>query len=341
MGKPYLDRIEDKEASSRVKGEDLLARNKEVKRGEEITGYVSNIQRFSIHDGPGIRTLVFMQGCPLKCQWCCNPEGQKHYPQLRFINIRCAAGGQCDSPCVAVCPEGASTLTEGKVRIDWSLCRNCGRCSQVCLYGARTMLGEKMTVAQVLAEIEKDRPFYQRSGGGVTVGGGEPLAQFGFVLELIKRCKERFLPTAIETCGHVPWQRLKRVSEYLGLMYYDIKHLNPERHRELTGVSNELILTNARRVLSGEINCEVIVRTEVVPGCNDSEEEIGAIARFVAESGGGMMELLPYHALGSAKYWQLGRRYQLTDIKPPSEEQMGRLREIVRSFGLKEMTGVY
>jgi pyruvate formate lyase activating enzyme len=203
------------------------------------------------------------------------------------------------------------------------------------------MLGRRMTIAEVLAEIEQDRCFYNRSGGGVTIGGGEPLAQSEFVLELLKRCQARFLYTAVETCGHVPWRHLKEASEYLNLLYYDIKHMDSIRHKELTGVSNELILRNAKRVLSGKIKCEVIIRTEVVPDCNDSEKDIEAIARFVVESGGKMMELLPYHALGSSKYRQLGMEYALTDIKPPTEEQMQRLRETVESFGLKEMTGVY
>jgi len=202
------------------------------------------------------------------------------------------------------------------------------------------MLGKGMTVEEIMDEIEKDRAAYRKSGGGVSLGGGEPLMQFEFVLELLKRCKERFLHTALETCGHAPWEHLKEVSEYLDLLYYDIKHMDPEKHKELTGVSNELILSNARKVLSGEVECDVIVRTEVVPGCNDSEESIKAIARFVAESGGKMMELLPYHALGSSKYKQLGLEYELTEVRPPADEQMERLRSIVRSFGLKEMTGV-
>ena len=321
---------------------DFLVKSEVINEQKEIMGYISHIQRFSLHDGPGIRTLVFMQGCPLRCKWCCNPEGQKHHPQLRFISVRCASGGRCHSPCVAACPEAAITLSkEGKLQIDWSRCQNCGKCTEVCLYGARTMLGQRMTVAEVLAEIEQDRPFYHRSGGGVTIGGGEPLAQFEFSLELLKRCQARFLHTAMETCGHVPWRHLKEASQYLNLMYYDIKHTNPVRHKELTGVSNELILGNAKRVLSEEVKCEVIIRTEVIPGCNDSEEVVATIAQFVAESGGKMMELLPYHELGSSKYRQLGMEYELTHTKPPPEEQMQRLREIVESFGLKEMTGVY
>ena len=199
-----------------------------------------------------------------------------------------------------------------------------------------------MTVTDVLAEVEKDRMFYRCSGGGMTIGGGEPLVQYTFVLELLRRGHDQHnLHTVLETCGHVPWEHLRQASRYLDLMYYDIKHMNPERHKELTGVSNELILSNAERILSGEVDCDIIVRTEVIPGCNDSADDIGAIAKFVAESGGKMMELLPYHALGSAKFNQLERKYELEDIKSPSDEQMKRLGKIVTSFGLKEMTGVY
>jgi pyruvate formate lyase activating enzyme len=308
---------------------------------KEVVGFVSNIQRFSLHDGPGIRTLVFMQGCPLKCKWCCNPEGQKSYPQLRLLSVKCPGKDTCNATCVEACPEAAISISEkGKPKIDWKHCTNCGKCAEICLYEGLTMLGKKMTVEEVLHEVEKDRAAYRKSGGGVTIGGGEPLAQFDYVLALLRRCKERYLHTAMETCGHAPWEYLEGVSEYLDFMYYDVKHMDPERHKELTGVSNELILSNARKILTGEVKGEVVIRTEVIPGCNDSEEEISAIAKFVSESGGKMMELLPYHALGSSKYGQLGMRYKLPKIKPPTDEQMERLKDIVRSFGLKEMTGV-
>jgi pyruvate formate lyase activating enzyme len=309
---------------------------------KQITGWVFDIQRFSLHDGPGIRTLVFMQGCPLACKWCCNPEGQKHRPQLRFLSIKCVGADTCKALCVDACPEGAISLSpEGKAVTDWELCQSCGKCTEACLFGARTIAGKRMTVEEVLAEVEKDWSFYNRSGGGITVGGGEPLIQFEFVLALLKRCKGRFFHTALETCGHGPWQHLKQISKYIDLLYYDIKHMNPQRHKELTGVSNELILSNARRVLSGEVDCEVIVRIPIVPGYNDSKQDVGAIARFVTESGGTMIELLPYHALGSSKYRQLGIQYELREVRPPSEQQMEKLRNRVKSFGLKEMTGVF
>lgn len=308
----------------------------------QITGWVFDIQRFSLHDGPGIRTLVFMQGCPLACKWCCNPEGQKHRPQLRFLSIKCVGADKCKAPCVDACPEGAISLSpEGKAVTDWELCQSRGKCTEACLFRARTIAGKRMTVEEVLAEVEKDWSFYNRSGGGITVGGGEPLIQFEFVLALLKRCKGRFFHTALETCGHGPWQHLKQISKYIDLLYYDIKHMDPQKHKELTGVSNELILSNAKRVLSGKVDCEVIVRIPIVPGYNDSKQDVGAIARFVTESGGTMIELLPYHALGSSKYRQLGIQYELREVRPPSEQQMEKLRNRVKSFGLKEMTGVF
>ena len=318
----------------------MLQKENTLTERETLAGWISNIQRFSVHDGPGIRTLIFVQGCPLRCKWCCNPEGQRAGSQLSYIPTKCVGPIVCGAPCVRVCPTGASTISEaGKLNIDRNPCINCGKCAQACLHGARTMIGALMTVDEVLSEIEKDRTAYRVSGGGVSIGGGEPLAQPEFVLELLKRCKERFLHTVVETCGHAAWRNLRKVCQYIDLLYYDIKHMDTIIHKELTGVSNELILGNARKVLSGKVPCDVIIRTEVIPGCNDSIENIESTARFVFESGGKMMELLPYHRLGSGKYAQLGMEYELADIEPPSDEHMQQLRNIVKSAGLKEMTG--
>jgi len=195
-----------------------------------------------------------------------------------------------------------------------------------------------MTVEELLAEILKDELFYINSGGGVTMGGGEPLAQFEFTGEFLKRCKEHYLHTAIETCGHAPWKHLQATLEFVDLVYYDIKHMNPVKHREFTGVSNDLILRNARRLLSSN-QAQVIVRVPIVPGCNDSEENIEAIARFVVESGGKMMELLPYHRFGVSKYSQLDMEYELKEVQRPAEEHMQGLRGIVKSLGIEEVTG--
>ena len=304
-----------------------------------MTGIIFDVQRCSIHDGPGIRTLVFMKGCSLRCRWCSNPEGQNNRPEIRFIASKCVGEEKCKIPCVKSCPAGAISLSqEGKPKTDRELCQGCGRCTEACLYGARQLSGRSTTTEELLAEVLKDEPFYRSSGGGVTVGGGEPIMQFEFTREFLKRCKENSLHTAIETCGYVRWEHLKAVLENVDLVYYDIKHMDPVKHQELTGVSNGLILGNAGRLFSTN-KAQVIVRVPIIPDCNDSEENVKATARFVAKSGGKMMELLPYHRFGISKYSQLDREYELKEIQRPTEKHTQRLRSIVKSLGIKEVTG--
>jgi len=308
---------------------------------EGTSGIIFNIQRFSIHDGAGIRTLLFMKGCPLRCKWCSNPEGQKSHPELEFLSVKCVGTEKCNAPCSKVCPVEAITLSEeGKPNTDRGICRNCGKCAEACYYGARTIVGKSMTVEEVLAEVERDKPFYRNSGGGVTVGGGEPLMQSEFVTKFLKKCHERFISTAIETNGYVSWESLKGILEYVDLIYYDVKHMDPLRHKELTGVTNDLILRNAKRIFTSTMDSQIIIRVPILPGCNDSKENIEATIRFVAESGGKMIELLPYHKFGISKYSQYGLQYELNEIESPTKEDMQRLRKIVKSHGLKEMTGI-
>lgn len=308
---------------------------------EGVSGIIFNIQRYSIHDGPGVRTLVFMKGCPLRCLWCGNAEGQKNHPELEFMTIRCVGVVKCNAPCLKACPVEAISLSEeGKPKTDRKFCGNCGKCAEACYYGARKIIGRSMTVEEVLTEVKKDKPFYDDSGGGVTVGGGEPLMQIEFVTEFLKRCREQFLRIAIETSGHAPWESLKKVLEYSDLVYYDIKQMDSMRHKELTGVPNDLILRNALNIFKVNTDCQIIIRVPIVPGCNDSKNNIKATARFVAESGGKMMELLPYHKFGISKYNQCGLECKLKNIQPPSEQDMQKLRDIVKFHGLEEMTGV-
>jgi len=306
----------------------------------ETTGRVFNIQRYSIHDGAGIRTLVFLKGCPLRCLWCSNPESQKGQPELGYIQSRCVGAEDCGAPCIAACPVGAIRLDEaGKAVIDRVKCDACGMCAEACGKDALKVVGREMSVAEVMAEVEKDRPFYRRSGGGVTLGGGEPLAQHRFAAELLKAAQGSYLHTAIETCGHAPWPHLEAVLEHVDLLHFDVKHMDPARHEELTGQSNELILDNLRKVSSIKSPQDVIIRIPVVPGYNDSVENIGATAEFAAGLGFRSIELIPYHRMGTSKYAQYGMAYPLTGCEPPSDADMARLRKIVEEIGMVEVSG--
>ena len=304
------------------------------------TGRVFNIQRYSIHDGAGIRTLVFLKGCPLRCLWCSNPESQKNVPELGYIESRCVGARDCGAPCVASCSVDAIRLNEkGTAVIDRVGCDACGKCALACGKGALKVVGREMTVAQVIAEVEKDRPFYRRSGGGVTVGGGEPLAQYKFTVELLKAAHDTYLHTALETCGYAQWPHFKAVLEHVDLLQFDIKHMDPVKHRELTGQSNELILDNLRKVRSVKEPRDTVIRIPVVPGYNDSEGNIRDTADFAAGLGFRQVELVPYHRLGTSKYAQYGMVNPLAGCEPPPDAEMGRLRDIVSACGASEVGG--
>jgi pyruvate formate lyase activating enzyme len=305
------------------------------------TGRIFNIQRYSLHDGSGIRTLVFLKGCPLRCLWCSNPESQKSTPELGFIEARCVAHEACDAVCVSACPEGAILWSGGgKPEIDRDACNNCGKCAEECCHEALKLVGREMSVAEVLAEVEKDRAFYRRSGGGITIGGGEPMAQYRFTTELLEAAQEEYLHTALETCGHVAWEQLERALRHVDLLHFDLKHMDPRRHQELTGQSNELILSNLGKVLSIKEARDVVIRIPVIPGYNDSGENIRESARFVAQLGFSQIELIPYHQLGASKYPQYGMIYQLDEIAPAAESALEGLRQLVEGLGLREVTGL-
>ena len=304
------------------------------------TGRVFNIQRYSIHDGLGIRTLVFLKGCPLRCLWCSNPESQKSMPELGFIESTCVGAEPCGAPCVSACLEDAVILNgHGKPSIDRDSCNNCGKCAEACCHDALKLVGDEMSVAEVLAEVEKDRAFYRRSGGGVTIGGGEPLAQHRFTAELLEAAREEYLHTAIETSGHGAWKHFEKVLRHVDLLYFDLKQMDPEKHEALTGQSNELILDNLGKALSIKEPQDVVIRIPVIPGCNDSRENIRESARFVAELGITQIELMPYHVFGASKYRQYGMIYQLDEPAPAPESDLQSLRALVESFGLREVTG--
>ncbi|MBT8338651.1 MAG: glycyl-radical enzyme activating protein [Desulfatitalea sp.] len=265
-------------------------------------GVVFNIQRYSIHDGPGIRTTVFLKGCPLRCFWCQNPESHRKEPQVSLNSDACALCGRC----VSVCPTDAISLGTKSSAIDRDKCSGCGKCVQACPNDARSLAGTILTVDEVMRQVFKDVRFYENSGGGVTLSGGEPLYQADFALSILQRCKDSGLHTTIETCGCVSWDVMKNILEYTDLVFFDIKHLQPARHLEGCGKSNSLILANAKKVAE----CKpIIVRVPLIPGFNDSSEAIAEIAQFVkTELGAVEVELLPYNKMGEVKFERLDKK---------------------------------
>lgn len=300
----------------------------------ELKGLVYNIQRYSIHDGPGIRTIVFLKGCPLRCIWCCNPESQFTSQEVIFNPMKCIGCGRC----LEVCPTGTAELY---LKEDYfgakRLCNNCGKCVEVCPSSARELIGNYMSLDEIMKEIENDIPFYRNSGGGVTLSGGEPLIQASFVSLLLKKCQEKGINTAVETAGYVKWENFKKVIQYVDIWLYDIKHLNNKKHKELTGVGNELILENISKIAA--LKKEIIIRVPIISDCQDSLEEVESIAEFARSLKIKEVHLLPYHRLGESKYSQLGRNYKLKGITPPTESSIFRLKEIVELYNLKVYVG--
>lgn len=293
------------------------------------SGIIFNIQRCSIHDGPGIRTLVFLKGCPLRCLWCANPESQAVKPEVSSLFKRCINCGIC----VEICPQNAISVDEGVYKINNELCDDCTLCAEECYAQSKQVIGREVTVDEIIDEIGKDAIFYKRSGGGVTLSGGEPLLQAGFILEVLKRCKELGIHTSIETSGYCDNSIIKNIAEYLDVIYFDIKHMDSEKHKMYTGVSNEKILENLKTL--ADMRKEIIIRVPVIPTYNDSDDNIKNVAAYALSlKSVKKIELLPYHGLGEYKYKSIGKDYKLSDLKEPDIESMNRLCEIIKDAGM-------
>jgi pyruvate formate lyase activating enzyme len=298
------------------------------------TGLIFNLQKYSIHDGPGIRTTVFLRGCPLDCWWCHNPESQTSDPQITVVEARCAACGECWE----VCPQRDFDPERRLPHVDHERCLRCGQCVTVCPTAARQLVGRRMSVAEVLAEILQDRLFYDESGGGVTVSGGEPLLQLDFVSELLAACRAEGVHTALDTCGFARQDDLLAIARLTDLFLYDVKLLDDARHRQYTGVSNAVILQNLRALSA--VHDQIWIRVPIIPGVNDDTENLDATARFVAELRGvRQVTLLPYHKLGVHKAARLGRSPRLGPVDAPSAAYLDHLAERFRHLGLDVRAG--
>ncbi len=268
-----------------------------------MEGKIFDIQRFSIYDGPGIRTNVFFKGCNLRCLWCHNPESQIIDNQLLLYKEKCSGCGACAEICD---------------KINTDDCTACGKCTKVCRNGARQISGRTAASDEIVAEIIRDKEFYKTSGGGVTLSGGEPLLQPDFAADILKKCRENNIHTAVETAGNVKWESFLKILPFVNLFLFDIKCMDEKKHTEFTGISNKLILQNALELKKSGVN--ILFRTPVIPGYNDSE--IKAIAEFCKPFD---YELLAYHKTGCGKYSALGLTYNLSNVETPDKEYMQNL----------------
>jgi pyruvate formate lyase activating enzyme len=289
-----------------------------------LTGLIFDIKRYAINDGPGIRTAIFFKGCPLDCWWCHNPEGKQHKVEMMYRKNYCTSCGDC----IPACPQGLIHLENDRLVTEPGLCQACGTCTQVCVRGARELVGKEMSLAAVMAEIHRDVVFYDQSGGGVTLTGGEPLMQHRFAFELLRRCKGEGIHTVLDTSGYASWKVISKLVDVTDLFLYDLKMMDDSRHIKYTGVSNHLILENLTRLCAS--GARVLVRVPLIPGINDDQENLMQTRKFLdtLPSLAGV-EVLPYHDSARAKYEALGLEYRLPEGVAGSITQFAMARELV------------
>lgn len=342
----------------------MSSRPGESPASEDLVGTIYDIQGFSVQDGPGIRTTVFLKGCPLRCPWCHSPESQRFDIQLSWQWRKCIGTEVCGA-CLAVCPHGAIRPAEPRdsgveggasgelageaggdaagavdregaklVRIDWSRCDDCGECAEACPAGALSMWGKEYSVAEVVERVLRDSPFFEKSGGGVTISGGEPLAQPEFALALLRALKERGIHTALDTTGLAPADVVERALPYTDLFLLDLKSMDSRKHQAAVGVPNRSVLENARRIAVG--GGKIQVRVPVIPRFNDSEADLRALGTFLDELGKAVtvVQLLPYHAMGVPKWERIKHNSPVLEAAAPSDAKIDRLKAVLEEYGL-------
>ena len=294
-----------------------------------MTGRVVEIKRFAVHDGPGIRTTLFLKGCPLACRWCHNPETISPRPELGYLARKCVSCGAC----VAVCPTGSHALVDGSHAFDRSRCTTCGACVDACLPGALELYGKETSVKDALATVLEDRTFYDQSSGGCTLSGGEPLLQPDFCAALCQELRQAGIHCAIDTSGAVPWAAFETVLPHTDLFLYDLKHLDDQRHREYTGAGNQRILENLRRLAAQDVPLEV--RLPLIPGINDAPAHLQSVGEFLLSlPSTPSVRLLPYHSLARSKYEAIGRPDTMPDVPSPDATAIARATQVLAAAGL-------
>ncbi len=296
--------------------------------GDMVRGMIFDIKRYAIHDGPGIRTAVFFKGCPLRCWWCHNPEGQSQRPQLIFRENRC----KDFKDCVKACPQKAISW-DGKSLTNWERCDGCGKCAEVCFSGGRELVGRSIAVCDLIEEIKRDTVFYNQSSGGVTFTGGEPMLQKEFLRQTLIACRDLEIHTTVDTSGYASWKSFETIYPLVDLFLYDLKLMDDSRHVQYTSVSNRLILSNLKKL--SKAGRRIIVRIPLIPGINDKEDDLTSFANFLS----GLrtlegVELMPYHEIGLAKYQSLGIEYKLGNIHPAPPEQIKIAEEVLIKHNL-------
>ena len=293
---------------------------------------IFDVQRYSVHDGPGIRTLVFFKGCALRCKWCQNPESLCREREIGFFANKCIGCGEC----AKTCPKGAIVYEESK-RINRALCNRCGKCAEVCYAEALMMIGKEYDVRTLLDVVERDRPFYEQSGGGVTVSGGEPTLQFEFLLDFLRAAKQAGLNTVIETCGSFSWGRFERLLPYLDIIYYDLKVADEKEHKRLTGASNRRIHANARRLL--ESGKKVVFRIPLIPRMTATEKNLSDLIDLFREFEQEEVHLLPYHRMGESKLQRIDSSLEPLDLETFSDAKLVEIKSRFENAGIKVSLG--